>query len=215
MPRPRCARCQRPLSVCCCAELVGALAPVDLLVLQHPSEVKKAVGTVRLLALGYRNCRVEVGESFADAPWLEALLDEYRGRTWVLFPRADATPVEALPRLEPPHGVKEDAARPLVIVLDGTWRKAQKIAHLNAWLATVPAIALAPEVPSRYRIRKAPRADSLSTLEAVVALLREWQNSADEGQMLLDAFEAMIARQIEAMGEATFRDNYADRTPQG
>jgi DTW domain-containing protein YfiP len=62
--------------------------------------------------------------------------------------------------------------------------------------------------PSRYRLRKAPGAEALSTLEAITHALHtlEPDRSFDA---LLRPFDALIEGQIAAMGEETFRRNHA------
>ena len=63
------------------------------------------------------------------------------------------------------------------------------------------------EQRSQYKIRKSPRADGLSTIEAAVANLNALHPDRDFNSVL-GAFHKMIEFQIEAMGEETFRKNY-------
>ena len=44
----------------------------------------------------------------------------------------------------------------LLIVPDGTWRKARKLLYLNPLLDALPRVTLGQVPPSRYRLRKAP-----------------------------------------------------------
>ena len=54
-----------------------------------------------------------------------------------------------------------------LIVVDGTWNKAFKILQLTPLLQQFKTVSFRHIPTNRYAIRKAPRADSLSTLEAV------------------------------------------------
>ncbi|MNN88962.1 DTW domain protein [compost metagenome] len=93
------------------------------------------------------------------------------------------------------------------MVPDGTWRKARKLLHVNPELRALPRVTLPTGLTSRYRLRKAPMAGALSTLEAVTVALDILEAPARFDE-LLRPFEALIQGQIEAMGEETFRKNH-------
>jgi DTW domain-containing protein YfiP len=95
----------------------------------------------------------------------------------------------------------------LLIVPDGTWRKARKLLYLNPLLEALPRVTLWAVAPSRYRLRKAPEPGALSTLEAVVEALNVLEQPA-RFDALLKPFEALIEGQIKAMGAETFQRNH-------
>ena len=64
MPRPQCPRCTRPAERCLCALIPRLASRSRILILQHPSEVKHALNTARLAALGLCNAELLVGEVF-------------------------------------------------------------------------------------------------------------------------------------------------------
>lgn len=92
-------------------------------------------------------------------------------------------------------------------MLDGTWRKARKLLHLNPELAALPRVCLPAPLPSRYRLRKAPGEGALSTIEAIVQAL-ECLEAPTSFQPLLAPFEALIDGQINAMGEHVYAMNH-------
>lgn len=98
-----------------------------------------------------------------------------------------------------------------LLILDGTWRKTARLLHLNPWLAQLPRLALPAHSGSRYRIRKSPRADGLSTIEAAAEALNALHDNR-EYDAILAPFDLMIRRQISAMGATTFRRNYRDNS---
>jgi DTW domain-containing protein YfiP len=168
---------------------------------QHPDEAKHALNTARLAALGLCNSELLVAEQL---PQLAELLDDPAYRACLLFPGPDAQPLSATN--QPLAGTD---GRPLLLVVpDGTWRKARKLLYLNPLLAALPRVALPEGLNSRYRLRKAPMAGALSTLEAIVTALNvlEAPQSFDP---LLKPFEALIEGQIAAMGADTFARNHA------
>ncbi|KII37989.1 DTW domain-containing protein [Pseudomonas fluorescens] len=195
MSRIQCPRCLRPQSHCLCALIPSLDSRTRVLLLQHPSEVSHALNTARLAALGLNNAELIVGEVFEDLP---ALLDRPGFRARLLFPSDDAQPMQAY----------ADSDEPLLLVVpDGTWRKARKMLHLNPLLAALPRVTLAEGGVSRYRLRKAPGPGALSTVEAIVQALEALEAPATFAR-LLKPFEALIEGQIAAMGEETYLKNH-------
>ncbi|MDG1581750.1 DTW domain-containing protein [Pseudomonas sp. GOM6] len=196
MPRVRCERCLRPQSHCLCHLIPCLPSRSRVLILQHPDEVGHALNTARFAALGLANAQLEVGETF---PELERWLDPAY-RACLLFPGDDAQTL--------PLGRVDDDDRPLLLVVpDGTWRKARKLLYLNPLLNRLPCVSLPPGPGSRYRLRKAPGEGALATIEAIVAAL-ELQEAPQCYDALLRPFEALIEGQIAAMGEEIFRRNH-------
>ncbi|PYY85444.1 DTW domain-containing protein [Pseudomonas sp. TKO26] len=196
MSRARCERCLRPEGHCLCPLIPRLPSRTRVLLLQHPSEVNHALNTARLAALGLSNAELVVGEVFEDLP---ALLAQPGYRACLLFPADDAQPLQAYAETDEPL---------LLVVPDGTWRKARKLLHLNPLLAALPRVTLAAATPSRYRLRKAPGPGALSTLEAIVQALQVLE-APTSFEPLLRPFEALIEGQIAAMGEDTYQRNHS------
>jgi DTW domain-containing protein YfiP len=198
MSRPQCPRCLRPQTHCLCSLIPSLDSRTRVLLLQHPSEVNHALNTARLAALGLTNAELIVGEVFEDLP---TLLNRPGYRARLLFPADDAQPMQA-------YDVSDEPL--LLVVPDGTWRKARKMLHLNPLLASLPRVTLAEGGVSRYRLRKAPGPGALSTIEAIVQALQALETPASF-EPLLKPFEALIEGQIAAMGEETFQRNHGER----
>ena len=197
MSRPHCPRCNRPLDRCLCALIPRLPSRTRVLILQHPSEVRHALNTARLAALGLSNAELRVGEVFEDLP---ALLARPGYRACLLFPGEAAQPLQQF-------AAQLDELPALLVVPDGTWRKARKLLLCNPLLAALPRVTLADGSQSRYRLRKAPMPGALSTIEAVVGAL-DILEAPVRFDALLKPFEALIEGQIAAMGEETFQRNH-------
>ncbi|CAM3210644.1 DTW domain-containing protein YfiP [Pseudomonas gessardii] len=195
MSRPQCPRCLRPTTHCLCALIPSLDSRTRVLLLQHPSEVNHALNTARLAALGLMNAQLVVGEVFEDLP---TLLNPPGYQARLLFPAEEAQPLQAYSPSDEPL---------LLVVPDGTWRKARKLLHLNPLLAALPRVTLAAGAVSRYRLRKAPGPGALSTVEAIVQALQVLE-APQSFEPLLRPFEALIEGQIAAMGEAVFQRNH-------
>jgi DTW domain-containing protein YfiP len=191
--RVLCARCHRPQSACICAWATPTANEARVLILQHPLEVKQAKGSARLLQLSLQHAELHVGESF-DPLDLQAWLDADKGsvpHTVLLYP--------AHPDLPCAHATLDGVSpgRVRLVVLDGTWRKSLKMLHLNPALQALPRLALQPDAPSRYLIRKAHRPDQLSTLEATCLALAQLEAAPDRYTPLLTAFSAFVKAQAQ------------------
>jgi len=187
MSRAHCSRCQRPASHCLCAWIPDLPSRSRILLLQHPDESVHPLNTARLAALGLQRARLRIGERFDD---LASLLADPGLRPLLLFPGAPAVDVADWRSTAP-------GTDTLLIVLDGTWRKARRLLRLNPALADLPRLALAPAVPSRYRVRRALEPGALSTVEAVAAAL-EMLEPGGGFEALLAPFDAMVDGQIAA-----------------
>ncbi|MFJ2286487.1 tRNA-uridine aminocarboxypropyltransferase [Pseudomonas iridis] len=198
MSRVQCPRCLRPQTHCLCPLIPSLDSRTRVLLLQHPSEVNHALNTARLAALGLTNAELIVGEVFEDLP---TLLNRPGYQARLLFPADDAQPIQV-------YGASDEPL--LLVVPDGTWRKARKILHLNPLLMALPRVTLAEGGVSRYRLRKAPGPGALSTIEAIVQALQTLEAPASF-EPLLKPFEALIEGQIAAMGQETFQRNHAEK----
>jgi DTW domain-containing protein YfiP len=198
MSRIQCPRCLRPQTHCLCPLIPSLDSRTRVLLLQHPSEVNHALNTARLAALGLNNAELIVGEVFDDLP---ALLNQPGYQARLLFPGEEAQPLQACAMSDQPL---------LLVVPDGTWRKARKLLHLNPLLAALPRVTLAAGGVSRYRLRKAPGPGALSTVEAIVQAL-EVLEAPTTFEPLLRPFEALIEGQIAAMGEEVFLRNHGPK----
>lgn len=195
MSRAQCPRCLRPQTHCLCALIPQLDSRTRVLLLQHPSEVNHALNTARLAALGLTHAELRVGEVFED---LSTLLNVPGYQARLLFPG------EGAQLLEPGMAVDQPL---LLVVPDGTWRKARKLLHLNPLLAQLPRVTLPEGAVSRYRLRKAPGPGALSTVEAIVQALDILEAPASFAR-LLRPFEALIEGQIDAMGADTYQRNH-------
>ncbi|GAB4205463.1 MAG: tRNA-uridine aminocarboxypropyltransferase [Sandaracinaceae bacterium] len=178
---PRCARCARPASTCVCDRLPARMltSPVEVVILQHPQEDDVVLGTAPLVAASLDRARVVVGLSW---PSLEAAVGREgveRARWGVLFasklPEGTSPPKPGTVTVHDRHGrPRDDGAAPLdgLVVLDGTWSQAKTLWWRNPWLLKLARVSLVPREPSMYgKLRKEPRREWVSTLEAIADVL--------------------------------------------
>lgn len=168
---------------------------VRVVVLQHPQEPDKELGSASLLVralakadlkvgLSWRSLAAAVGGEAQPAQW--AVL--YLGAKGKEFPKVVNFVNKKNEPTEKPIGLQG------IIVLDGTWSQAKALWWRNAWLLKLKRIVLRPPQESRYgRLRKEPRADAVSTIESVALALGEIDAKGPATRAHLEgAFERML-----------------------
>ena len=168
MPRETCEHCLRPIQTCLCDYTFPIDNNIPVVIWQHPSEHQHPKGSAPLLLQSLSQCTLVSGEDISRDN-LEELLGtnlgpDQNGAFHLLFPN------HIDPSLQSHHS-RHEAVKGL-IVIDGTWRKARKILHLNPWLMDLPRIAIESHLEGLYKgFRKAESRGQLSTLEAVCQAL--------------------------------------------
>jgi DTW domain-containing protein len=199
-----CPHCRKPEPLCICDSVKPVESRMSLLILQHPQEQDRALGTARLAALHFENAVVKIGLSWpslakalgrgvADpARW--AVL--YLGSAKVSDLDTDAE-IVALNR----KGEAADNQRAIlsaiegVVLLDGTWSQAKALWWRNPWMLKCQRVILGPKHPSRYgALRREPRRDGLSTIEAAAMLISALERRPEIAATLNASFERMLTR---------------------
>lgn len=199
--RKKCAVCDKAIKACICATIESINTSIELVILQHPSEVKNAIGTARILNLSLENCDIIIGENFTDNTKLNQYLSDSNRDCYLLYPREDSVDINT-------HRISAKTKIQTYFLLDGTWKKAFKMYQLSENLQALPAVTFSTEIESDYRIRQSSVSGSLSTVEAGYYLLSSLENNEIKFQPLLNTFNHMINFQIAAMPEGIFNKNY-------
>jgi len=205
-----CPRCLKPLPLCVCDSVTPVQSRLSLLILQHPQEQDRALGTARLTALHFANATLKVGLSWPSLakalgrpvadPSRWAVL--YLGSVKAADLDTDAE-IVALNR----KGELEQHQRSIladiegVVLLDGTWSQAKALWWRNPWMLKCQRVILGPRQPSRYgRLRREPRRDGLSTIEAAATLIAGLEKRPEIAAALNASFERMLARYRKVQG---------------
>lgn len=195
MKRELCQKCTRPISTCLCEAVKAIPNKLNFLILRHKSETKHPLGSVKICELSLSNVIVLDGENFDHSEILNHFCSQ---NAYLVFPTEKSEDISSIE--------KENPESMYFIILDGTWNKAKKIFFETKKLHTLKSIKLIPEQASNYRIRKSNVEGGISTLECVSVLGKTFDNVSYSP--LLSAFEFMINKQIELMGEEVFKKNY-------
>lgn len=185
--RLECARCGRPQVTCYCAHVPHLPTRSRVLVLQHPRERGKAVGTAHMASLCLPHSQVAVGVDFSASAAVQAWLHDPAYPPVLLYPGPDAVDLNEAP---PPHPVT-------LVVVDGTWHQARSLVRKNPVLRALPRYAFRPPRPSEYRIRREPREDYVSTIEALALALGALEGEPERFERMLAPFRAMVEKQLQ------------------
>jgi DTW domain-containing protein YfiP len=206
-----CPHCGKPLPLCICDSVTPIENKISLLILQHPQEQDRALGTARLAARHFKNAVVKIGLSWPSLskalgrpvsdPSRWAVL--YLGSSKVadLDTEAEIVAIDRKGAIEPGQRAILGNLEGIVL-LDGTWSQAKALWWRNAWMLKCQRVILGPKAPSRYGVlRKEPRKDGLSTIEAAAMLLATIEKRPDIEATLNASFERMLARYREVQRE--------------
>jgi len=198
-----CPHCGKPPILCICEEVAQIDNRVALLVLQHPQEQDKTLGSARLLTHMLTKAAFKIGLSWSSLakalgrpaePTRWAILhlgsiqasDFPEGRDIAVFDAKGVAVADQTAALKDIEGV---------VIFDGTWSQAKTLWWRNAWVLKARRIALRPAEPSLYgKLRKEPRKEGLSSIEAAGMVLARLERRPEIEASLRDAFAQMLSR---------------------
>lgn len=206
-----CPRCRKPVPLCICDSVIPIESRISLLILQHPQEQDRALGTARLAALHFKDAAVRVGLSWPSLAKAlgRPVADPSR---WAVLYLGSAKPAALDPAREvvalDRKGDVADNQRAIldrlegIVLLDGTWSQAKALWWRNPWMLRCQRIILGPKRSSLYgQLRREPRREGLSTIEAAATLIAVLEKRPDIAAILNDAFARMLARFREVQRE--------------
>jgi len=198
-----CPHCQKPIALCVCEGITPIDNAIALLILQHPQEQDKELGTARLTALHFKNALFKVGLSWPSlTKILGRSVDPQRWAVLYLGSvKAEAIAagreIVVVDKKGSPVARQDAVLADLegIVLLDGTWSQAKALWWRNAWMLKCRRIVLGPRRPSRYgKLRREPRRDGLSTIEAAAMLSSRLERRPDIEATLTASFERLLAR---------------------
>jgi len=163
---------------------------LHVLILQHPQEPDKELGTARLAHEALENSTLRVGLSW---PNLSKALGRpaIHGSWGVLYLGGKA---ESAKLKQVPFDLSA-AQLEGIVVLDGTWAQAKTMWWRNPWLLKLKRIALNPSRRSLYgSLRREPRRECLSTIESIAEALTALGEDPKVGDALRGHFMELLQK---------------------
>lgn len=206
-----CPRCGKALPLCICDSVTPIANRIEVLILQHPQEQDRALGTARLTAQHFEKATLKIGLSWPSlSKVLGRSVDPQR---WAVLYLGSVKPaalaadrdVVAIDR----KGEVEEGQRAIladiegVVLLDGTWSQAKALWWRNPWMLKCRRIVLGPAQASLYgKLRREPRREGLSTIEAAGLVLSRLERRPEIERALHATFTRMLARYREVQAAA-------------
>lgn len=198
-----CPRCGKAAALCVCAGIEPIDNRVALLILQHPQEQDRELGTARLTLLHLQHATLRIGLSWPSLT--KALGRPAEPKHWAVLYLGSASranlpadrDIVALDRKGAPLPDQDAALDRLegIILLDGSWSQAKALWWRNPWVLKCRRIALNPRARSRYgKLRREPRPEALSTLEAAAMVLSALGAQPEIATALTASFDSLLKR---------------------
>ncbi|HEY3451696.1 MAG TPA: tRNA-uridine aminocarboxypropyltransferase [Myxococcales bacterium] len=174
-----CLRCLLRQEVCLCDRIPAIDTRVRVVIVRHIVERLRTSNTGRMAALALKNSELL---DYGDLDPLDESRLAGEG-TWLLYPSPQPPPADAPPCRR-------------LIVLDGTWKQSRKMYARLESVRGLPRLALPGPDLSVQRLRQPPRADGMSTIEAIAGALRllEGEEPARKLRELHDAHVQAVVK---------------------
>jgi len=203
-PEELCEKCGKIKPLCFCETLSAFSNLRPVLILQHPQEPDKNLGSARLSHLILKN---SILKTCLSTPSLSAALGrEENPDGWiVLYLGSQAKFQDAAKSNEksailffdkknelssmPPSSVRG------LVILDGTWSQAKTLWWRNPWLLKLKRAVLLPRESSMYgKLRREPRKECLSTIESIACTLDAVGEEKEIGVELRSTFRKLLQK---------------------
>jgi DTW domain-containing protein YfiP len=197
--RVLCETCRQPNFSCYCPDVEAFDPRLQFAILIHPIESRRRIATGRMSHLSLHHSLLIEGQDFSHNPRVNALLKDPTKDCRILYPGPQSVNLSELSPLERQQHLptlRNPARQPVIFVVDGTWATARKMIRQSQNLARLPRICFTPTTPSNFRVRKQPRPECYSTLEAIHHLLELIDPQRPEHQGLLNVFDKMVEKQL-------------------
>jgi len=175
---------------------------VFVLILQHPHEKREPLATAPAVVATLRHAKLVTGLSWPNLA--RALGRDAEPRRWAALYLGSVRPAALADRRElmllgrdgQPIADPAPILRGLdgIVLIDGTWSQAKTLWWRNPWLLKLHRLVLNPPRPARLgKLRREPRREALSTLEAAALALRHLETGPTAAEALLAALGDIIA----------------------
>jgi len=209
-PIMECTSCFKPLDLCICASIKPIKTKTHVLILQHPQEPDKFLGSAQIAHLSLPNSTLKVGLSWANLK--KAVGQDVQANRWAVLHLGSGIK-DAAPGTKTKSGKKglltlvTKAGTPLpdadkvlselqgLVILDGTWSQAKTLWWRNAWLLKLRRAILVPQQKSLYKeLRKEPRSECLSTIESIALGLSTLEGNTQATEQLNATFNELLGK---------------------
>jgi DTW domain-containing protein len=206
---PECPACGKPARLCVCEAIDPVVQPVEVLILRHPQEQDRVLGSAPIAIKQLAGATLRTGLSWPNLG--RALGREADPKRWGVLYLGTASSAAKSAQAPSPSAralvVVDSEGEPLerqdeilgslkgLILLDGNWQQAKALWWRNAWMLKCRRLVLTPPRPSHYgALRKEPRRESVSTIEAAAYALADLNRDPQLAARILPPFHLLLEK---------------------
>lgn len=208
--RELCWACRQPTVGCYCSTIKVFDPMIKFVVLIHPVEKRRRIATGRMSHQCLINSELIAGQDYSNNQRVNEIIDNTEYSSVILYPGKNSVNLTAIPSLPSPaaNRIFLPNKTPVVFVIDGTWATAGKMVRQSANLSHLPRICFTPPAPSQFKVRKQPKPECYSTIEAIhhtIELLGDKVGFSTQDRKhdnLLEVFNKLVETQVRFVQEA-------------
>ncbi|MFK4753596.1 tRNA-uridine aminocarboxypropyltransferase [Oceanobacter antarcticus] len=172
----RCQHCLLSLPLCLCTQRPAPSDEVAVCLIYYKGEVYKPSNSGRLVADVLSDNHAFLWNRTEPDAALLALLTNPAYAPLVIFPFQYADTQQCLDTPDKLQQYQMQASeqqrKPLLILLDGSWREARKMFR-SPYLSGIPILGIEPLEPGNYQLREAAHDYQLGTAEVAIEILQQ------------------------------------------
>lgn len=186
----RCPLCLLGEQFCTCALRRQLQTQASFLLIMYNDEVLKPTNSGRLIADLIPDTHAYIWSRTEPEAALLALLDSPQYQPYLVFPAQYAEQGQTILN-QVPMSTLVEGKRPLLIMLDGSWREAIKMFRKSPYLHSLPLLSFDPDTLATYALRKGSHDFQLGTAE-VASLALGAIGEAANGKVLSTWFDLFV-----------------------
>lgn len=209
--RELCWDCRQPMVGCYCSLIKPFDPKIKFIILIHPVEQRRRIATGRMSHQCMINSELIAGQDFSNNERVNEIIDDPALSSVILYPGRNSINLSEgmdFGRSIPTQRIFLPNKTPVVFVIDGTWATAGKMVRQSSNLSHLPRVCFTPPAPSQFRVRKQPKPECYSTIEAIhhtIQLLGDrvgFSLQDREHDNLLEVFNKLVETQVRFVQEA-------------
>lgn len=186
-----CEGCSLHASRCICSKIPTLDLKTKVSLIVHHKELKRTTNTGRLAIRALKNSSMQVrGQDRGGLDLSHLLCSAYQ--SVLFFPAADAVELTS----EWVKGIDKPIH---LIVPDGNWRQASKVASRHPELSTLPRVMIRKPNLAKFHLRAETSEFGMSTLQAIAEALGVLEGPAAFERMM-DLYQAKLEQTLKGRG---------------
>lgn len=205
--RNLCVTCLQPDFSCYCQFVQKVNPNIKFVILIHPIEFRRRIATGRMAHLSLENSLLVMGQDYTNNKQINQIICDPDTQSVILYPGQKSLNLTTDFEKAKTSLFLQNKKLAL-FVIDGTWATARKTMRLSQNLKQLPRVGFIPPGLSQFRVRKQPKPECYSTIEAIhhsIELLGSivgFDTQTRQHDHLINLFKKVIDRQVEFVTEA-------------